>query len=39
VEGREHFGVDLPENVMAALAKDREQTAVEVRQLGLTKNP
>jgi hypothetical protein len=34
-----NFAVDLPENVMAALAKFQEQTAVEAYQPSLSSNP
>jgi hypothetical protein len=39
LEGHENFGVDLPENVKAAMANFRQQTAVGTDQSGLANNP
>jgi hypothetical protein len=39
LEGHENFDVDLPESIVAAMAKFCQQTAVEARQPGLPENP
>jgi hypothetical protein len=39
LEGHENFNVDLPDNVMTAMAKFRQQTTVETNQSGLANNP
>ena len=39
LEGHENFNVDLPENIVTAMAKFRQQTAVETDQSDLVNNP